>query len=61
MSTIENLKLMSSIKPFTFFRVDGFYILEIPEDTLEDNIRCNPGTIRVENAITGEIVWNAKL
>jgi hypothetical protein len=49
-------KLKSPKKSFVFFRAEGFYIVEIPEATLEDNVKSNPGTVRVET-IEGEIVW----
>jgi hypothetical protein len=55
-------KLASKKRTFIFFRADGFYPLEIPEATVADNAECNPGTIRVEDALTGEILWqNAEL
>lgn len=48
---------------FLFFRVgpDGrlfFYPVEIPAAHLDDNIRLNPGTVRVEDA-QGNVVWEA--
>lgn len=52
-------KLASRIRPFIFFREGMFYPLEIPEATVADNAVCNPGTLRVEDALTGEIVWKA--
>ena len=42
---------------YIFFRDQGFYTLAIPEGTLQDNIDSNPGTLRVELAATGEVVW----
>lgn len=39
----------------TRIRVDS-YTRSIDADAVENAI-CNPGTIRVENMITGEIVW----
>ncbi len=43
---------------YIFHRKDGWYPLELMSD--EDaraNAKCNPGTIKVEKALTGEIVW----
>jgi len=55
-------KLASPKRLVIFFREGGFYPLEIPEATVEDCAKCNPGTLRVEDAVTGEILWqNAKL
>ena len=54
-------KLASKKRLFFFIRADGFYPLELPEDTVVDNAECNPGTLRVEDAQTGEIVWSNSL
>lgn len=48
---------------FLFFRAgpDGklfFYPVEIPADHLDDNIRLNPGTVKVED-MAGNVVWEA--
>ena len=53
-------KLASPKRMFIFFRDDGFYHLEIPDATVADNARANPGTDRVEDAITREIVWDSR-
>lgn len=45
------------IKPFMFYREGGFYIIEIPPSTVEENVKLNEGTIKVECAIAGKIVW----
>lgn len=43
---------------YLFFRKGGFYPLDLHSDAeARANAKCNPGTLRVENAITGEIVW----
>lgn len=52
-------KLASPKRTFIFIREGGFYPLELPEATVADNAECNPGTIRVEDALTGEVVWPA--
>ena len=57
MTNIE--KLASKKRNFIFFREGGFYSLVIPEATVEDNAKYNPGTLRVEDAVTGSIVWEA--
>lgn len=51
-------KLASPKRPFLFVREEGFYLLELPELTVADNAECNPGTLRVEDARTGEVVWS---
>lgn len=33
---------------FLFTRKEGFYPIHIPRHTLADNIKCNPGTLKVE-------------
>lgn len=52
-------KLASQKRIYLFHRNDGwFYPLELPEATVADNAIANPGTLRVEDAQTGEVVWN---
>lgn len=50
-------KLASPKRLFIFIRKGGSYPLELPEATVADNAECNPGTIRFEDALTGETVW----
>ena len=47
-----------SLSIFIFFRAEGWYPVEIPADQLDENIRLNPGTLRVED-IAGNVVWKA--
>lgn len=55
---IENCeKLASPKRTFLFFRDNGFYTLDLPEATVSENAKCNPGTICVRDAMTMEIVW----
>lgn len=56
----EAKKLQSEIRPYTFHRKEGWYQVQIPKDTVEDNAKCNPGTLKVTDALTGEVVWEAK-
>lgn len=43
---------------YIFFREDGFYPLELESDaSARANAELNPGTLRVENAVTRETVW----
>lgn len=45
---------------YLFFRDEGFYPLELKDDSdAKRNAECNPGTIRVENAITEAVIWVA--
>lgn len=45
---------------FIFHRGDMFYPVELKNDwqTISANIRLNPGTIKVTNAETKEVVWS---
>lgn len=52
-------KLASPMRTYIFFRADSFYPLQMPSATVADNAECNHGTLRVEDAETGEIVWSA--
>lgn len=46
------------MKTYLFFRLEGFYPLELPDrdDQIIDHVKCNPGTIRVED-LEGNIIW----
>lgn len=44
--------------PYVFFREGMFYPIGLRDDAdAVQNALWNPGTIRVENMITGEVVW----
>jgi hypothetical protein len=46
------------MKTYIFFRDDGWYLLDLKsDDSARRNAECNPGTLRVEVAFTGETVW----
>lgn len=48
--------------PYTFHRADGFYPITLQDDDdARANALCNPGTLKVVNELTGEIVWNTTL
>ena len=56
----QQAKLKSENRWFLFFREEGFYPIRLPKDTVADNAKCNPGTVKVEDALTGEVVWRQK-
>ena len=45
-------------KTYLFFREERFfYPIDLPGDwSIEDNVKCNPGTIRVET-VDGKVLW----
>lgn len=46
------------MKPYIFFREGMFYPVELrDDDDARANAECNPGTLKVENLLTNEIVW----
>lgn len=46
--------------PYIFHRASGWYPIDLPDDAAaRANALTNPGTISIENAITGETVWRA--
>lgn len=53
-------KLQSEIKTYIFYREDGFYPIDLPKDTLQDNIDCNEGTLKVTD-IYGEVLWEKEV
>lgn len=50
-------KMESEVRTYAFIRKDGWYPLDLPCETVADNAACNPGTVRVIEAISGKIVW----
>lgn len=43
-----------------FVRKDMFYPLEMGDDAEAiANAECSPGTVRVECALTGRVIWSA--
>lgn len=43
---------------YIFFRDGAFYAVELHSDEqARKNAECNPGTTKVENALTREVVW----
>jgi hypothetical protein len=45
---------------YIFFREGGWYPLELSDDKeARANAESNPGTLKVENAVTEELVWEA--
>lgn len=49
-------------KVYLFFRKEGFYPIELRDDECAAaNGECNPGTLRIEDALTGAQVWPPKL
>lgn len=50
-------KVMESDRVVIFFRKEGFYPVQFtPNCKVEDHVRLNPGTIRVEE-LNGKIIW----
>lgn len=48
--------------PYVFFREGMFYPIGLRDDAdAVQNALWNPGTLRVENMITGEVVWERTL
>lgn len=46
---------------YIFFREDGWYPMEFKDDAEAiANAECNPGTIRVEDAVKEYVVWKKK-
>ena len=50
-------KVNTPVRTYAFHREGAFYLLDLPSGTVADNAECNPGTLRVEDMDTGEIVW----
>lgn len=47
--------------PYTFHRPEGFYPLMLDSDEIaKGHGECNPGTLRVVNELTKDVVYEAK-
>lgn len=61
MSQIEQMtgQIKASLnRTYLFYRDSGFYPIELEDDyAARENAALNPGTLRVENAETREVVW----
>ena len=44
------------IQRYIFFREDGFYHVDLPEDSVMANIELNPGTVQVVT-MYGVVIW----
>lgn len=46
------------MRPLLFFRGSNFYPLDLPlYDDLNAHAECNPGTLKITCALTGEVLW----
>lgn len=50
-------KLKSELRTYVFHRKTHWYPVEIPCETLMDNITHNPGTTKVTD-LDGEVLWS---
>ena len=49
---------MTKRTPYIFVRLEGFYPIELMDDAEAiRNAECNPGTVKVLNALTECVVW----
>ncbi len=47
--------------PRVFVRAETFYVIDLPADAdLNEHVDLNPGTLRIEDALTGEVLWSAQ-
>ena len=53
-------KLASKPHCYIFHRAIGWYPVTIPEATLDDNIKANPGTLVVTDAASRATIWTAE-
>ncbi len=44
-------------RTYIFYREGMWYPIDLPPSTIADNAERNPGTLRIEDALTGEVVW----
>lgn len=53
-----DFRLTGKIRPVIFHREGMFYLLDLPSnDDLSAHAECNPGTQKITDALTGEVLW----
>lgn len=58
MAPTLDFRLTGKPRPVMFHRKEGFYVIDLPEnDDLSAHAECNPGTLQITDAMTGEILW----
>jgi hypothetical protein len=46
------------MRPVIFHRDGFFYLLELPlYDDLSAHAECNPGTLKITDALSSEVLW----
>lgn len=51
-------RLTGKPRTFIFHREGMWYPLELPEnDDLAAHAECNPGTLKITDAVTGKVLW----
>ena len=54
----EALEYTENLRPVIFRRADCWYSLALPADEdLAAHAELNPGTLLIEDALSGEILW----
>lgn len=58
LNELQRIAIRNAKTAYIFHRADGFYPLKLKDDAdAKANAESNPGTLKVENAATGEVVW----
>lgn len=54
----QDFRLTGKPRLVLFHRAEGFYPLSLPgNDDLSAHAESNPGTLKITDALTGEILW----
>lgn len=53
-----DFRLTGKVRPVMFHREGMFYLLDLPgNDDLAAHAEMNPGTLKITDALTGEVLW----
>lgn len=57
----ERFNTEPKLQEYMFFRAEGFYFLELPNDAAAiASVKSNPGTLKVSHVASNRVVWDAE-
>lgn len=61
MTDTNEVRERGPMRPLIFHREGFFYPIELPlYDDLSAHAECNPGTLQITDALTGEVLWRTQ-
>lgn len=57
----ESVRGRGPMRPLIFHREDFFYLLHLPlYDDLSAHAECNPGTLKITDALSDKVLWSVQ-